>query len=289
MFVRESSQLRRLVGRLERGDDILRSFADLAERHGVTTGWVSGLGAFEWLELVEYDQVAQRYKSPKRFDTPMEILSLTGNISLKDGAPFVHIHTCVSRETDNGVQVVGGHLIAGRVFACEFSVECHDDLELERSADARTGLALWSSNRTDPGSAEQGVSWAHVASAAQPTSPAKPPSVRPWAASKSADWKPAAPSRPARNAAPSFTPPPLPTRRRQPDETPGEEPVPTRGEFIEHKQFGLCRVEGEDLEGGLLISLPSGARKVISLEFFSVSDPREDNGRRIYTLSPRRR
>jgi len=129
---------------MERGEEVAEALLSLAHERNIRSGWVSALGAFEWVELVEYDQLQRVYKPPQVFNSPCEILSLTGNVSLKEGAPFVHLHATVSRETDNGIQVLGGHLLRGLVFACEFMVECCDDLALQRRYDAATGLDLWS-------------------------------------------------------------------------------------------------------------------------------------------------
>jgi hypothetical protein len=46
------------------------------------------------------------------YSEPHEVLSLSGNVSLKDGKPFVHIHTSLAGR-DN--RVIGGHLFSGIV------------------------------------------------------------------------------------------------------------------------------------------------------------------------------
>lgn len=144
MLATEARQFRRILGRMERGEEVAEALLSLAHERNIRSAWVNALGAFEWVELVEYDQVQRVYKPPQLFNSPCEILSLTGNISLKEGVPFVHLHAAVSRETDNGIQVLGGHLLRGLVFACEFMVVCCDDLALQRRHDAATGLDLWS-------------------------------------------------------------------------------------------------------------------------------------------------
>ena len=64
---------------------------------------------------------------------------------------------------------------------------------------------------------------------------------------------------------------------------------PERGDWVDHKQFGLCRVENLAEDGGLLIRLETGRRKLIKLDFLDVLEPREDGGRKIYPLRPKRR
>ncbi|MDI6774343.1 MAG: DUF296 domain-containing protein [Verrucomicrobiota bacterium] len=77
----------------------------------------------------------------KEFDQPLEIAALTGNVSLKDGRPFLHAHAIL---TDEQGHTFGGHPAPGTVmFACEFRLEAFDGPEFTRGPDAETGLALW--------------------------------------------------------------------------------------------------------------------------------------------------
>jgi len=86
-----------------------------------------------------YDQQKNEY-SEELLDAPQEIASCVGNISLKDGAPFVHAHAVLGGQ--NGI-VKGGHLLAGRVFAAEIHLAELLGERIERKNDAVTGLSLW--------------------------------------------------------------------------------------------------------------------------------------------------
>jgi len=75
-------------------------------------------------------------------------------------------------------------------------------------------------------------------------------------------------------------------KKPEPDAT-SDEPEPKKGDWIDHRQFGLCRVDGEGVDGGLLIRLPSGMRKVVHTETLEVMQPRFEGDRRIFPLRPR--
>ncbi|MFW6067115.1 MAG: PPC domain-containing DNA-binding protein [Myxococcota bacterium] len=286
MVVYESERVRRLIGRLDRGQELPTAFEDLARERDASAGWIRALGAFERVELCEYDQKARVYRPARKLDWPCEILSLEGNLSMKEGEPFAHLHATVSREVDGKVEVVGGHLVSGTVFACEFAVEIYDDVHLVREEDAATGLSLWEgSERAAPAttaSGAEGVTWAQVADVSGGVaSAAAPPAAhvpRRRRGPKGGGKLPPVPS-----------PDPLPQRRRMSEEEFLETRHPERGDFIDHRQFGVCRVEGEDAEGGLRIRLPSGVRKVIRLDFLEVLAPYEDGGRRVYPVRPGRK
>ncbi|MCA9583127.1 MAG: DNA-binding protein [Myxococcales bacterium] len=302
MILFESQNVRRIVGRLERGESVLEALGAVARDRGIASGWVTALGAFEWVELAEYNQGDQEYQSPTRVEH-CEILNLTGNLSLRQGKVFVHLHAAVSKERKDGIDVLGGHVTAGQVFACEFVIESYADVMLARDYDQATGLDLWqgtslsvvdgelvesdagdgaaapagtatsrrgrpdpdgsSSETVDDGGGEDGtgqgggLSWAQVAAASGALQ-----SVKPSSGGTRAPWQePAAP----------------------------REQMPKRGDYVEHKTFGLCRVDGRGTDGALIICPHNDSRRrKISVEHFEFLGPKESKGRRVFILRPRK-
>jgi uncharacterized protein len=143
MIVAESRRGRRLVGRLDRGSELLEALAEVCRVHGVRAGEIRAMGALEQVVLGEHDQKTRAARATRRFDAAFEILSLYGNISERDGKLSLQARASLSRERDNGIEVVGGQILSGRVFAVEFVIDAFDDLLLRRSVDAQTGLHLW--------------------------------------------------------------------------------------------------------------------------------------------------
>jgi predicted DNA-binding protein with PD1-like motif len=134
------STKRTIIGHVERGTDLYDGITRIAQQNNIKLGRVTGLGAVQRAKLAYYDQKEMKYKD---FDLnePMEIVSMYGNISLKDGKPFVHAHVVLSDEKGN---TRGGHLLPGSsVFACEITIEEFEGPELVRGFDERTGLTLW--------------------------------------------------------------------------------------------------------------------------------------------------
>ena len=73
-------------------------------------------------------------------DAPHEMASCIGNVSLKDGEPFVHTHVVLADEAGN---TKAGHLFAGVVFVAEVHLHELEGPSLERKRDEATGLSLW--------------------------------------------------------------------------------------------------------------------------------------------------
>lgn len=146
MLVAESRKHRTLIVRMDRKDVLHDKILAVCAERGVRCGAIRGLGAFEEVELVEYDQQKKVYKPSQTFRAAMELLSLQGNISEREGQPFLHLHAVVSREREDQVrriEVLGGHLVRAVVFAGEITIDSYEDLRLFRLPDEPTGLGLW--------------------------------------------------------------------------------------------------------------------------------------------------
>jgi predicted DNA-binding protein with PD1-like motif len=134
---------RKIMGRLAKGEDLLAALANCAREHGITLGEVQAIGAVSQARVGYYHQGERQYYFLD-LPRPLEIASLIGNISLKDGEPMVHAHVTLS---DGDGRAFGGHLAEGTlVFACEFAIqEYQSATPLVRRMDDPTGLFLWPS------------------------------------------------------------------------------------------------------------------------------------------------
>lgn len=139
MLIRSFERGRCLVARLDHGMDIIAQITDLAKEKEIETGFLSVIGALSSAELGYYDQVSQKY-GKIHIDQPVELVSCSGNISLRDDLPFVHAHAVLS---DREGRVWGGHLTSGQVFAAELCMQELLGLPLKRVPDSITGLNLW--------------------------------------------------------------------------------------------------------------------------------------------------
>ena len=139
-MVRTVETTKILIGRMSRGDDLLEKLTSIVREHGVRLGRVAALGAVEHARVGYYDQEAREYQF-RNLPRELEILSLLGNVSLRDGEPMIHAHLTLG--DDQGL-AFGGHLAPGtRVFACEFTIDVFQGEDLVRGHDEPTGLPLW--------------------------------------------------------------------------------------------------------------------------------------------------
>ena len=136
----EASAGRAFVGRLETGDDLVAEIERICAEREVRAAWVSVIGAVRHAAFAYYEQDEHRYLELDSTEHH-EITGFVGNISIRDGRPFLHAHaTFCSR---SGV-AVGGHLLRGcEVFAAEVTIREMTGVELVRTPDEVSGLALW--------------------------------------------------------------------------------------------------------------------------------------------------
>jgi predicted DNA-binding protein with PD1-like motif len=130
-----------VVRRLVPGADLLEELNKLVKVEGIELGALSGIGALRKAAVGIFDLEKGEYKV-NEFDEEMEICALTGNVSLKEGEPFVHAHLALSDREGRGF---GGHLMPGcEVFVAEVILWEFGGARLERSPQADCGgLALW--------------------------------------------------------------------------------------------------------------------------------------------------
>ncbi len=125
---------------LDHDSEIVASVTNLAERLGIEVGAVSAIGALKRAEIGYYDQNSHEYRAIE-IDGPVEISSLVGNISIRDGKPFLHAHATLA---DSDGNVGGGHLSSGTVFAAEVYIQELCGRPPTRKHDPTTDLFLWS-------------------------------------------------------------------------------------------------------------------------------------------------
>lgn len=80
-----------IVLRLEAGEEIVESLTALCEKEQLELCQVSGLGAAGEITVGVFDTGKKEYFS-REYRGDFEIGSLTGNITRKEGKPYLHLH-----------------------------------------------------------------------------------------------------------------------------------------------------------------------------------------------------
>lgn len=116
--MRFMKQERVFIVRLDEGEEIISALNAFCEAHGVTGGGVQGIGAVSEATIGCYSPEKKDYVK-RDLRGEMEIVSLTGNVTLFEGRPFVHAHAALAGRVegmpDGDFAAAGGHLFRGLI------------------------------------------------------------------------------------------------------------------------------------------------------------------------------
>lgn len=124
--------------RLNKGEEIITSLLNLAEREDIRLAEINGLGAVSFAEIGLFKIEEKKYY-PNEYKGDFEISSLHGNLSTMKGEKYLHLHIIISDEKQ---QCYGGHLNKAIVSATsEIFVNILDG-EIDRYKDEEIGINL---------------------------------------------------------------------------------------------------------------------------------------------------
>lgn len=94
--------------RLNIGEDILEALTVFCRANEVLFAEISGIGAVSRAVVGLFDPTDKQYHK-KELAGPLEMTSLLGSVTEKDGQPYLHLHATFS---DADCRCFGGHLNA---------------------------------------------------------------------------------------------------------------------------------------------------------------------------------
>jgi predicted DNA-binding protein with PD1-like motif len=120
------------------GDEAAGAIAAFARDQRLSGSHFTAIGAFSRAVVAYFDWPSREYRQVA-VDEQTEVLSLIGDITLKEGAPQVHAHVVLGKRD---ASAHGGHLVAGYVRPTLEIVVTEVPRHLRRRFDADSHLAL---------------------------------------------------------------------------------------------------------------------------------------------------
>ena len=102
------------VLRLDPGEEIVASLTRLVEQENVQLGTVSALGAAGDVTIGIFNTKEKQYYS-QRYQGDYEISALVGNVTRKEGEPYLHLHITIGNPVTR--EVHAGHLSSAVISA----------------------------------------------------------------------------------------------------------------------------------------------------------------------------
>jgi predicted DNA-binding protein with PD1-like motif len=121
------------------GDEILTGLKRFASAQKLAGSSFKAIGALSYAKVGWFNWETKKYEIAAELDEQVELLSLIGDVALKDGEPQVHAHMVVGRRDGTAH---GGHLMKAVVRpTCEL-ILTENPAHLRKQMDTESGLAL---------------------------------------------------------------------------------------------------------------------------------------------------
>lgn len=123
----------------ETGDELAAGLKRFAVDQKLAGSSFKAIGALSQVRLGWFDWETKQYRQSVVLDEQVELVSLIGDIALKDGQPQVHAHVVIARQDGTAH---GGHLMEALVRpTCEV-ILTESPHHLQKEFDTESGLAL---------------------------------------------------------------------------------------------------------------------------------------------------
>ena len=124
---------------LETNDELAQTLTEFASEQKLASASFKAIGALSSVRLGWLNWATKQYEPSVSLDEQVELVSLIGDIALKDGEPQVHAHAVVGKRDGTAH---GGHLLEAKVRpTCEV-ILTESPKHLQKQVDREAGIAL---------------------------------------------------------------------------------------------------------------------------------------------------
>ena len=123
----------------ETNDELARGLKEFASEQKLASASFKAIGALSSVKLGWLNGETKQYEQSVSLDEQVELLSLIGDVALKDGEPQVHAHAVIGKRDGTAH---GGHLLQAHIRpTCEV-VLTESPAHLKKEFDPSAGMAL---------------------------------------------------------------------------------------------------------------------------------------------------
>jgi predicted DNA-binding protein with PD1-like motif len=126
----ETRRGRRIIGSIERGEELLNALAAVCRVHDVSSGEIRASGTLDSIELDVFDRATERHH-PTRIGGGLELLSLHRLMRRRADDGALTTRAMLVRIADPALAVFGGQVRSAVVGAIDYVIESFDDVEQE--------------------------------------------------------------------------------------------------------------------------------------------------------------
>jgi uncharacterized protein len=123
----------------ETGDEFAKGLSEFATAENLSAASFKAVGALSSVRLAWLNWESKKYEPSVALYEQLELLSLIGDVALKDNKPIVHAHAVVGKKDGTAH---GNHLLEAHIRpTCEV-VLTESPTQLQKYVDPESGLAL---------------------------------------------------------------------------------------------------------------------------------------------------
>jgi predicted DNA-binding protein with PD1-like motif len=254
MIVSQFQDVRRFMGRLDPGQDVVAGFKTVCRENSISNGWIQATAVLRRPSVAAFLADGKGLGKAATLEGVAFSPSMSGNVSIEGDTLNVRLYaTCYETNGEGAVAKGMGLVRSGEVVLCEFLLVALDDAALVRQSDGH-GFAPW----------VQVQAGGEVR--AKPSAPRAPEGPAP---------------RPA--AAPAFVP-------ADEDETSELSILDMKeGDYVDHPKFGICRIVHAPMDDKVSIRLGNGKHVDLHLGVMRVLPAKMIGGRKVFQVEVRRK
>lgn len=123
----------------ETGDELAKGLREFAEQESLSAASFKAVGVLSSVRLGWLSWESKTYEPSVTLNEQVELLSLVGDVALKDGSPVVHAHAVIGKKDGTAH---GGHLLEAYIRpTCEV-VLTESPTPLQKFIDRESGVAV---------------------------------------------------------------------------------------------------------------------------------------------------
>jgi len=128
--------------RLDKGDEIMTSLAEVCACEGVTAAQVTGIGGCSRAVTGVFDAATREYNR-EEINELLELVSLCGNVTVYEGKPYLHLHASFAYHDDGMAKTLSGHLLEAQIGLTGEIIITPVDGCISRRYDDSLGIRVW--------------------------------------------------------------------------------------------------------------------------------------------------
>ena len=129
--------------RIDKGEEVISELIKVCESEGIDSAIFTGIGGCSHAEIQMFIPEKGEFET-EEYDGMLELVNITGNITIDNGTPLYHVHASFSFKEGKEHRMAAGHLKSTVVlYTAEIELRPVTGGIIKRKHDPETKTAFW--------------------------------------------------------------------------------------------------------------------------------------------------